>query len=79
MGVGGEEIQQFLRLIDLLHGKNFSKNALSRVEVDVGAALQDVTVSSMKRAIATEIKATAGPKPLTYEKWLEIPEKECLK
>eukprot|EP00957_Ditylum_brightwellii_P193385 14725197-Ditylum_brightwellii.AAC.1 len=94
MGVGGEEIQQFLSLIDLLHRKNFLKDALSRVEVDVSVALQDVTVSSMKRAVANEIKATlkrkhntwknisffhpdnAVPEPLTYEKWLEISEKE---
>eukprot|EP00957_Ditylum_brightwellii_P158664 12076640-Ditylum_brightwellii.AAC.1 len=38
MGVGGEETQQFLSLMNLLHGKNFSKNTLSRVEADVGVA-----------------------------------------
>eukprot|EP00957_Ditylum_brightwellii_P055251 4187673-Ditylum_brightwellii.AAC.1 len=67
MSVGGEEIQQFLSLIDLPHGKSFSNNVLSWVDVDVGVALQDVTVSSMKRAIAHEIKAMLEEKHNTWK------------
>mmetsp|Transcript_37363 Transcript_37363/g.54638 ORF Transcript_37363/g.54638 Transcript_37363/m.54638 type:complete len:456 (-) Transcript_37363:846-2213(-) len=69
MGVGGEEIQQFLALLDLPHGKNFSKNALSRVECDVGVVLRDVTDTCMKKAIMEEIKATLDEK---YNDWKNI-------
>eukprot|EP00957_Ditylum_brightwellii_P047791 3630324-Ditylum_brightwellii.AAC.1 len=43
MGVGDEEIQHFLMLLDLPHGNNFTKNGILQVEADVGIVLCDVT------------------------------------
>ena len=62
MGVGGEEIQQFLTLLDLPHGKNYTRNGMLRVEADVGVVLRDVSDACMKKAIMDEIKATLDEK-----------------
>eukprot|EP00957_Ditylum_brightwellii_P212283 15367159-Ditylum_brightwellii.AAC.1 len=47
MGVGGEEIQQMLTLLDLPEGGNYGAKGLSRVEEDVGYVLKQASNKCM--------------------------------
>eukprot|EP00957_Ditylum_brightwellii_P009513 718153-Ditylum_brightwellii.AAC.1 len=69
MGVGGEEIQQFLTLLNFPHGKNFTINSLLQVGADVGVVLHDVMDACMNKAIMEEIKATLDEK---HNNWKNI-------
>eukprot|EP00957_Ditylum_brightwellii_P126368 9633502-Ditylum_brightwellii.AAC.1 len=69
MGVGSEEIQQLLMLLDLPHEKNFTKNGLLQVEADVGVVLHDVMDACIKKAMTEETKVTLDEK---HNNWKNI-------
>ena len=69
MGVGGSKIKQLLSLLDLPHAKSYDKNAMYRVEEDVGKVLRAVAEKSIDEAIQEEIRLTLNEK---HEVWQAV-------
>eukprot|EP00957_Ditylum_brightwellii_P057325 4345472-Ditylum_brightwellii.AAC.1 len=45
--IGGKDISTMMAILDLPHGKNFSNNATSKIEDEIGVLSCDMAVQAM--------------------------------